>query len=176
MMSHSRTTGSVLDREPVRPAEAELPVICEIADFFITQIDEAARRPALLGPNGERIPLPDSLYRVLRQVVEHLKRGESVSIVHAAEELTTQQAADLLNMSRPYLVRLVDRGEIPHHRVGTHRRIRREDIETYRGQRDSRRRASLRAMVHEAEELGLYDTPEAAACELVAADKAEGPS
>jgi excisionase family DNA binding protein len=173
MMSEGRAAGNVLDREPVRPAEMELPAIREIAGF-ITQIDnkEPAQRPALMGPNGERIPLPDSLYRVLRMVVEHLRRGESVSIVHAADELTTQQAADLLNISRPYLVRLVDRGEIPHHRVGTHRRIRREDIDQYRRQRDARRRASLRAMVHEADELGLYDTPEAAAGELAAADKA----
>jgi len=173
MMLESRVSGPVMDREPVRPAEVELPAIREIAGF-ITQIDleEPAQRPALLGPNGEQIPLPDSLYRILRLVVQHLRRGESVSIVHAAEELTTQQAADLLNISRPYLVRLVDHGEIPHHRVGTHRRIRREDIEQYRAQRDSRRRLSLRTMVHEADELGLYDTPEVAAGECVAAEKA----
>jgi excisionase family DNA binding protein len=174
MMSESRAARAVLDREAVRPAELELPAIREIAGF-ITQIDldEPSRRPALVAPNGELITLPDSLYRVLCQVLEHLRRGESVSIVHAAEELTTQQAADLLNISRPYLVRLVDRGDIPCHRVGTHRRIRREDIEEYRGQRDQLRRQHLRSMVRDAEQLGLYDTPEASTAELGAELAAE---
>jgi excisionase family DNA binding protein len=162
-MMGSREHSVVLDREAIRPAGPEMPAIREIADF-ITQIDrlEPTQRPLLVGPNGERIPLPDSLYRLLRMVMEHLERGESVSIVHAAEELTTQQAANLLNVSRPYLIRLADRGDIPCHRVGTHRRISREDVEKYRAQRDSRRRANLRAMTREAEEQGLYDLPEVA--------------
>jgi excisionase family DNA binding protein len=177
MMTESRAAGAVLDREAVRPAEPEMPAIREIADF-ITQIDqkEPTQRPVLMGPNGERIPLPDSLYRVLRLVMEHLQRGESVSIMHAAEELTTQQAADLLNISRPYLVRLVDRGEIPCHRVGTHRRISRADVETYRMQRDHRRRDNLRAMTREAEEQGLYDVPEVPADELTSAEFVGGPA
>jgi excisionase family DNA binding protein len=170
-MMGSREHSAVLDREAIRPAGPEMPVIREIADF-ITQIDrlEPTQRPLLVGPNGERIPLPDSLYRLLRLVMVHLERGESVSIVHAAEELTTQQAANLLNVSRPYLVRLADRGDIPCHRVGTHRRISREDVEKYRAQRDSQRRANLRAMTREAEEQGLYDLPEVSADELASAE------
>lgn len=161
MLLERKGAGAVLDRDLVRPSEPELEALHEIAEV-ITLVDRAEPtiRPALLGPNNERIQLPDSLYRILRQVVERLERGESVSIVHADEELTTQQAADLLNVSRPYLVRLIDRGEIACHRVGTHRRVRREDLEEYRINRDRRRRASLRSMVHDAEESGLYDVPE----------------
>ncbi len=92
--------------------------------------------------------------------------GEGVSIVLADDELTTQQAADILNVSRPYLVRLVDAGTILSHRVGTHRRIRREDLERYRLERDVRRRAALRTMVNDAEEAGLYDRPEVVASEV----------
>jgi excisionase family DNA binding protein len=92
-----------------------------------------------------------------------------VSILHAGHELTSQQAADLLNVSRPYLVRLLDRGEIPSHRVGTHRRIRCEDLEHYRSRRDRRRREALRSMVSDAEALGLYEVPEVSAAEPVEA-------
>jgi excisionase family DNA binding protein len=148
-----------------------MPAISRIA-YFISQIDEQepSRRPALLGPNGEQFELPDSLYRIMRLVVEHLRRGESVSIMHAAEELTTQQAADLLNVSRPYLVRLIDRGDIPCHMVGTHRRILRKDLEQYRAERDKKRRHHLRAMVQDAEELGLYEAAQVSSAELVEAE------
>ncbi len=162
-----RTAGAVLGRAPVRPSEVELPALIELA-VFITTIDQQEPPPelALLGPHNERIALPDSVYRALRAVVEHLRRGEGVSIVLADDELTTQQAADILNVSRPYLVRLVDAGTIPSHRVGTHRRIRREDLERYRLERDVRRRAALRTMVNDAEEAGLYDRPEVVASEV----------
>jgi excisionase family DNA binding protein len=164
MKSDAQVGGPVLERAPVRPAELELPAIGEIASLMMRMDrEEPVQRPALVGPHNERIALPDSVYRILREVVEHLRRGESVSILCADEELTTQQAADLLNVSRPYLVRLLDGGEIPSHRVGTHRRVRREDLERYRLMRDQKRRANLRAMVREAEEQGLYDIPEAVA-------------
>lgn len=170
-MSESCGLSAVLDRETVRRAEPELPAISRIARFLTTMDrEEPTRRPALLGPNGEEFELPESLYRALRVIVDHLTRCESVSIMHAAEELTTQQAADLLNISRPYLVRLVDRGDIPCHRVGTHRRILREDVEKYRAERDKQRRHHLRAMVREADELGLYDIMEISGSELVATE------
>lgn len=155
------------DRAPVRPSELELPAISELA-MLITRVaqEEPSQRLALVGPHDERIALPDSVYRVLRVVLEHLRRGEGISIVFADDELTTQQAADILNVSRPYLVRLVDTGAIPSHRVGTHRRIRREDLETYRLKRDAHRRSALRTMVNEAEEAGLYDRPEIVASEV----------
>jgi excisionase family DNA binding protein len=144
-----------------------MPALRELA-VFMTTIDGQEPSPelALLGPHSERIALPDSAYRALRTVVEHLRRGEGISIVFADDELTSQQAADILNVSRPYLVRLVDTGAIPSHRVGTHRRIRREDLETYRLKRDAHRRAALRTMVNEAEEAGLYDRPEVVASEV----------
>jgi excisionase family DNA binding protein len=159
--SEIEVAGAMLEKAPVRSAELELPVIGQIASLMMrSEREEPVQRPCLLGPHDERIELPDSLYRVLRDVVERLRKGESVSIFSADEELTSQEAADALNVSRPYLVRLLDSGEIPCHRVGTHRRVRREDLEHYRGQRDQRRRSHLRAMVREAEEAGLYDVPE----------------
>jgi excisionase family DNA binding protein len=73
------------------------------------------------------------------------------------EELTTQQAADLLNVSRPFVTKLLARGEIPFYRVGTHHRLYRSDVEAYRQTQAARARQAMREMVEQAEELGLYD-------------------
>ena len=91
--------------------------------------------------------------------MQALARGQSVAVLHYDEELTTQQAADLLQVSRPYLVRLLEEGQIPYHQVGTHRRIYLRDLLAYKEQRD-RRRASLRELRRASEALGLYDEPD----------------
>ena len=150
----------MLEREPVRATEPERVEIARVATLFRdTDQGVPVSRPALLGPHGEQISIPESLYRVLREAVDRLGKGESVSIVQMDEELTTQEAADLLNVSRPYLVRLLEQGKIPFYKAGTHRRIKRQDLLAYRTQRDQTRRNALRKMLNEAEDLGLYDNP-----------------
>lgn len=78
------------------------------------------------------IGIPASAFHALRLVVEAMSRGQTVVLAPQEEELTSQQAADLLRVSRPHLVKLPEGGEIPFHRVGTHRRIRLEDVLAYR--------------------------------------------
>lgn len=146
----------VLPPAPVRVSEPEMKAVHEIA-CFITKLQETVRRPALIGPQGERIDLPEPVYHLLCQAVEHLRRGESVSIFSADEDLTTQQAADLLNVSRPYLVRLLEAGKIPFHKVGAHRRVRLDDVMAFRAVRDRQRQKSLRQLTQLSEEHGLYD-------------------
>jgi excisionase family DNA binding protein len=113
--------------------------------------------PLLVSQDGDSIPLPEDLYQVVRQVVHLLAMGHAVTIVPYTRLLTTQEAADLLNVSRQYLCRLLDRGEIPHVRVGTHRRVKFEDLMRYREQRDARRREKLRELTRVSEELGMYE-------------------
>lgn len=81
----------------------------------------------------------------------------SFTISPATSELTTQQAANALNVSRPYLIKLLEKGDIPHVMVGTHRRIRREDLEQYKAKRDAQRRQSLSELTEIMEEEGLFD-------------------
>ncbi len=111
----------------------------------------------LVGPGNDRIPLPEPIYRVIQLAVRLLEKGEGVVILPSTQEMTTQSAANLLGVSRQYLVQLLEGDKIPFHKVGTHRRIRLKDIVAYRRQRDARRREMLEAIAREAVADGIYD-------------------
>src|SRR4051794_20058702 len=112
---------ATLERQPIAATEEERSTIAAVEEFLTRQLATAAK---LVGPNGETIALPASAFRVLKDVIHQLAQGNAVSIVPVQMELTTQQAADILNMSRQYLVQLLEKGDIPFHKTGTHRRIR----------------------------------------------------
>ena len=114
----------------------------------------------LLGANGEQIDIPESLHQVLHHVVQAFVKGRIISIIPENCEMTTQQAADFLNVSRPYLVKLLEQGEIPHIKVGTHRRVPFQDLMKYKEQRDSKRRQALQELIEMSEEAGLYEDEE----------------
>ncbi|MBV9798925.1 MAG: helix-turn-helix domain-containing protein [Solirubrobacterales bacterium] len=109
--------------------------------------------PYLVGPGGERIELPASAFEALKLVIDALAGGQSITLVPHDKELTSQEAADVLHVSRPHLIKLLDFGEIPFHRVGTHRRIRLEDVLAYRARRDAERDAALSELTRLSEEL-----------------------
>ncbi|MGC8904442.1 helix-turn-helix domain-containing protein [Thermus sp.] len=99
--------------------------------------------------------LTPELARLFRELLEALLRGEAVRVVPLEAELTTGQAAELLGVSRPYLVRLLEEGKIPHHKVGTHRRVRAKDLLAYLEASRKRGRELLDELIGEAQELGL---------------------
>jgi len=109
-----------------------------------------------VGADGDTIDLPSSIYQLIRQIVPLLKRGDAVALVPYQQEITTREAADFLNMSRQFLVNLLERGELPFTKVGTHRRVRFHDLQAYKERRDERRR-SLVAITALSEESGEYD-------------------
>lgn len=136
-------------------APQDLSEMLELAKFL-----EHHTAPAvLLGPDGEQIPLPLAAYEVLRQVVSAMERGASVSVEPIDRQLTTQQAADLLGVSRNTLVRLLDEHELPFERLGAsrHRRLRLHDVLAYRERKRSDRRNRLDELTRQATEDGLYD-------------------
>jgi excisionase family DNA binding protein len=110
----------------------------------------------LISPTGEVTELPESALILLERVIEVLARGDALTVVPVGKELTTQQAANLLNVSRQYLVRLLDDGRIPYHKTGTHRRVRIEDLLAYKRQRDRERMASLDDLSAMSQDLGGY--------------------
>lgn len=117
----------------------------------------ARSQPCLVGSDGESLEIPQPLYEVLLAAAKALRQGKAVSIVPTSHEFTTQQAADFLNVSRPFLIRLLDRHEIPHHMVGTHRRIRFEDLLQYRAKRSADRRKVFAQLTDEAQDLGIFE-------------------
>ncbi|MFL1377367.1 MULTISPECIES: helix-turn-helix domain-containing protein [unclassified Nocardiopsis] len=114
-------------------------------------------RARLVGPDGSEIELPEELYSVLRDVVAALSQGLAISIAPHNTMLTTQEAADLLGISRPTLVRLLTEGEIPYSMRGRHRRVLLHDLLGYRERSHREREDILDAMTAEGEEAGLYD-------------------
>lgn len=131
-----------------------------------SRIQELSRRLAggnqqaryfLSDSDGNRLEIPPSAFRVLVRAVRDFSLGRSVAIIHYEHELTTQQAADILNVSRPHLIKLVEEGKIPYHMVGTHRRIYMGDLLRFKQARDHERRDALQEMRRVSESLGLYD-------------------
>jgi excisionase family DNA binding protein len=113
--------------------------------------------PKLVGPHGEEIELPQSLFIMLRQIVHYLLNGRAVTIVPLNKELTTQEAADILNVSRPYLIKLLEQEMIPYTKIGTHRRIRFTDLLEYKKRHDEELQRGLEEITRLSEEMGLYD-------------------
>jgi len=101
--------------------------------------------------------VPTVALRLLAHVLEEMARGNPVTLIPRHAELTTHQAADILRVSRPYLIKLLDAGEIPHRKVGAHRRIRYEDLVAYEDREKERRHKILDEMTAEAQRLGLYE-------------------
>jgi excisionase family DNA binding protein len=104
----------------------------------------------LTSPTGAVVALPDEVYQVLREVVDALAQGLAISVAPLHAVLTTQQAADMLNISRPTLVKLLEDGEIPFEQPGRHRRVRLTDLLAYKERARTRRRDLLDAMTAEA--------------------------
>jgi excisionase family DNA binding protein len=124
----------------------------------IEQLYETLRRgkPKLAGPDGKARLLPHSLSSFLVELIGLLNEGKSVAIFQNQAKLTTVEAASMLGVSRQFLVNILERGEIPYHLVGTHRRIYAQDLVAYKSKRDQSRRKTLRDLAKQEAAEGLY--------------------
>ncbi|MGH9496771.1 MAG: excisionase family DNA-binding protein [Candidatus Sulfotelmatobacter sp.] len=111
----------------------------------------------LIGPDGKTEILPNNLYSFLLRLLADLRAGHSVTILQSRHELTTVEASKILGMSRQFLVKLLERGEIPFHLVGTHRRIYVRDVMTFKMKRDLMRRETLDNLARREMATGGYD-------------------
>lgn len=150
-----------LRQETYLPGDAS--EVARIYDFL--QAHERAGRGAirpryLLSGSGpdDQVELPAEVYRVLRQVVEALQQGLAVTVVPSTQTVTTQQAAELLGVSRPTVIKLLSEGRIPYERTGSHRRIMLRELLAYREARRAEQYAALEATsvsLGDEEDLGL---------------------
>jgi excisionase family DNA binding protein len=148
---------AVVEPELIAAPEEERAALRTVGRFLEQAADGNGVPPQLVGPDGNTVPLPASALRLLRAVVRHLAQGQALSLVPIDKALTTQEAADLLNVSRPHLVKLLEQGDIPYTKTGTHRRIRFADLMTYKAQRDAQRAEALTELTRLSQEIGLYD-------------------
>ncbi|MGO8674126.1 MAG: helix-turn-helix domain-containing protein [Capsulimonadaceae bacterium] len=139
-------------------------------DSMIARESSAALAPLLLGNTGSLphirirtsnnteadIPLPSSVLGVLLDALEEMAKGNAVIVSPQQAELTTQQAADMMRISRPSLIKMLDEGKLPYRKVGAHRRIRRDDVVRTIAVEHARRVSVMEELVAETERLGLY--------------------
>ncbi len=103
------------------------------------------------------IKLPPSAVRLLAGALQQMAEGHGVLLLPVEAELTTQQAANLLRISRPFLIKLLDQGKLPYRRVGAHRRILAHDVLHYAAVERARREQVMRELARETQRLGLYE-------------------
>jgi excisionase family DNA binding protein len=129
----ARLSGTVL----ARYAHANRPLV-----VYVTEQEQA-------------IELPPGAVALLIDILQAMAAGRGVTIIPENAELTTVQAAEILNVSRPFLIKLLENGTIPYHKVGTHRRVRMEDVMNYKETIDREREAVLDQLVEEAQNLDM---------------------
>jgi len=106
--------------------------------------DPAHHAPVkIVTPQGDPLELPAEAAQLLIDILDHMARGDAVTLIPVSAELTTQQAADLLNVSRPTLVRLLDEGRLAYHKPGRHRRLKFEEVMRYRQESERARNDAL---------------------------------
>lgn len=142
---------------PEIPSEAEALVAKETMDILAPRLGALSTFDvkALNLASEPTLRIPVSAARLLVQILDEMSRGNAVKIVPVHAELTTQEAADLLNVSRPTLIQILEEGKIPYRKVGTHRRVRMEQLMAYRRQLEADRRAALAELVAYDQEIGL---------------------
>jgi excisionase family DNA binding protein len=150
----SKTIGSINPGDV--DAEVAERAARRIRDYLTSHPDDDLLE--VLGETGDDdaliIPRPTAI--MFAQILDLLGQGQGVQIIPKEAELTTQQAADMLNVSRPYLIGLLESGKIPFRKVGRHRRITFEALMEYKRQDDLERRAAADDLTELSEELGLY--------------------
>jgi len=159
MFWESEVMSAITVLEPVAPTEHESQLAeksSRTLSYYVQDAEEQTIRVVPKGGKGEEVvTIPAIAFRLLVNILTQMAQGNAVTLIPVHAELTTQEAADLLNVSRPFLVKLLEEGEIPYRKVGTRRRVLYKDISAYKRRIDERRRATLNELAAQAQELGL---------------------
>lgn len=146
-------------------SDMTLPVECEVAAavqgqralaaYLTTKLD--TQRIQIFDDENQahQVELPTSALRLLVDILAELADGNAVKVVPVHAELTTQEAADLLNVSRPHLVKLLESNALPYHKTGKHRRVRFADLMRFKAERDRASERAMEELASQAQELGM---------------------
>ena len=147
-----------LGSEPVQPTEEMSALAADASRRLFRLLGANLRETCIVrfeGAPHEPLVLPAAVVRLLGALLTELAKGNAVTLMPHHAELTTQEAADLLNVSRPFLVSLLEDGQLPFHKVGTHRRVRFSDLMIYKRRRDAESEEALREIAAISQELKL---------------------
>jgi excisionase family DNA binding protein len=151
-------TTTITTRDPIVPTAQESAIAREATRVLAPFIDHLENLKFEVGEGRKaphRLSLPASAVRLLLDLLTEMAAGNAVTLIPVHAQLTTQQAADALNVSRPFLVSLLEQGKIPHIKVGTHRRVLFEDLMRYKKQIDTDRRKVLDELVKQSETMSM---------------------
>ncbi len=138
----------------IRPTKSEVMAARRTREILLKA--RGRRKYSLLsGPESDPVELPSSVREVVELALEGIAAGHTVEVTALAEEMTTQEAAEYLNVSRPYLIKLLDRGAMRFRKVGSHRRVRREDVVGLKREQDEASEVAMRKLAAQARELRL---------------------
>lgn len=140
----------ILEHEPM--SEEEQPTLQKIARL----LQDNPSASLLIGTEGEVIELPKAVVQVLKQVITHIGRSQSIFAVSDGPMLTTQEAADLLDVSRPHMIKLLKEAKIPYTEVGSHRRIHVDDVLQYKQVMSEGPKRNLMEIIRVIQQIGLY--------------------
>ena len=143
--------------EPAVPSDQDAILAREVSRALAGASDSALRvQVTAAGHEVTTFDLPPSVARLLMDVLKEMAAGHAVSVVPLEAEITTQQAAELLNVSRPYVVGLVEKGTLPARMVGNQRRLPLQDVLAYKADNRAKRLKTLEELTALDQELGLY--------------------
>jgi len=133
------------------PTEESSAAAGELRIVLSTLFDGETTAPSLIMRDAEgrerSLKMEPKLYEYLIRLLDHFENGEGVTFVPHAKKLTTQQCADILNVSRPYFVKLLEEGKVPYEKIGRHRRILARDLFCFQKDRDANRREAMEALL-----------------------------
>jgi excisionase family DNA binding protein len=146
--------------ELISASENEKPALQKMEGVLNREIPSSqpvnSSLPMLIGPEGEKLEIPISVFRALQKIVNYMMRGKAFSVIPYDQLFSTQEAADFLNVSRPFVVQILEEGEIPFIKVGTHRRVQFSDLLEYKNRMRQERHKALAEMARISQEAGEY--------------------
>jgi excisionase family DNA binding protein len=145
--------------ETVTPTEADAHLAQESSRQLASLLTRKRKKPYRLRVESdhdqEEVAIPASAFRLLSDILTQMAQGNAVTLIPVHAELTTQQAADLLNVSRPFLIEQLEKKAIPYRKVGTHRRILFKDVMDYKRRMDENRLQALEELSAQAQQLDM---------------------
>lgn len=137
--------------EPAIPTPQDTELAKEASRTLASTKEEQLR----VHLDGKLLVLPAAAKRLLQHLLTEMSYGNAVTVIPLHAELTTQEAADFLNVSRPYLIKLLETGKLPYHKVGTHRRVKFSDLRKFQREAEQLRREAMDELAAQAQKLEM---------------------